>query len=93
MLTSSLFCHEIDDFRYESILSALILYIAFIFFLLFSILFAMCRVGRYRLYHGSVTRYFYSTVIGAVDAFKKGIVFGTVVTFWTVLLDISVIFF
>ena len=32
-------------------------------------------------FRGTVTRYFFSTVIGIVDTFKKCTVFGTVVTF------------
>ena len=48
------------------------------------------RVGQYC---GTVTRYFFNTVIGTVDTLKKCTVFGTVVTFQTVLLDISVTFF
>ena len=44
-------------------------------------------------YRGTVTRYFFSTIIGTVDTFKKCTVFGTVVTFSTVLLAILVTFF
>ena len=44
-------------------------------------------------YRTTVTRYIFGFINGNVDTFWKCTVFGTVVTFLTVLLDISLPFF